>query len=109
MTARTKWTFGKNVTFKDGWTKTWEGDVWAKDLGPLQIGVYVPYKRGGVYSIVWNLTDRKLGGRIGQARTLTEAKKKGNRFLSTVKRQLPPAGKKLSLQDWKAICKKAGG
>ena len=98
MTARTRWAFGENVTFKDGWTKTWEGDVWLKDIGPTQpdfwyrVAIHVPPQRGGTYQVTWYKSEktgrRRLRdeGVVGTRRTLTEAKKLGNRYITWAKR-----------------------
>ena len=85
---RTRWAFGENVTFKDGWTKTWEGDVWLKEIGPVQVAIHVPPQRGGSYQVLWYKGKKQgvIGGsHIRGPGSLTEAKRMGDRYIKTLK------------------------
>lgn len=92
--TRTKWKFGKNVSFKDGWTKTWEGDmyVWNELLNGRELAIHVVPRWMGKprhYQVIYEPRATSKSGRsdvIATTRTLSEAKRRGKAFIKRLRR-----------------------
>lgn len=92
--TRTKWKFGKNVRLKDGWVKTWEGDVyvWNELLNGRELAIHVIPRWMGKprhYQVIYEPRATSKSGRsdvIATARTLSEAKRKGKAFIKKLGR-----------------------
>ncbi len=92
--TRTKWKFGRNVRFKDGWVKTWEGDVyvWHELLNGRELAIHVVPRWMGKprhYQVIYEPRATSKSGRstlMATAATLSEAKRKGAAFIKRLKR-----------------------
>jgi len=92
--TRTKWRFGKNVRFNDGWVKTWEGDVyvWNELLNGRELAIHVIPRWMGKprhYQVIYEPRATSKSGRsdlIATTATLDEAKRKGKAFIKRLKR-----------------------
>jgi hypothetical protein len=92
--TRARWQFGKNFRTKDGWVKTWEGDVivWDELLNGRQLAIYIIPRWAGKprrYQVIYEPRATSKSGRsdvIATTSTLSEAKRKGKAFIKRLGR-----------------------